>query len=213
MTVKIFFCYAHEDEDLLKRLKAHLKSLERDGLINMWYDRNIGAGTEWERQIDKHLATAQIILLLVSPDFMNSDYCYSNEMKRALERHMRGEARVIPIILHPFHWQIESLKTLLALPKDGEPVTGRVWRSRDEEFLNVVEGIQGVIEELATKTSVSSSTMEMMTDSKASKLADMSKIGEITQMRLPPRRRASSQTFVSSQSTVSVSLDVMPNFV
>jgi hypothetical protein len=99
MPVNIFVCYAQEDEALLNKLKAHLSPLERLGLIDIWYDRDIGAGTDWERAIDQHLNAAEMILLLVSPDFMNSDYCYGVEMKKAIERHNRGEARVIPIIL------------------------------------------------------------------------------------------------------------------
>src|SRR3954452_17283866 len=87
MPVKIFFCYAHEDEPLLNKLELHLRPLQRQGLIDVWHDRDISAGTEWEREISEQLNTAQIILLLVSPDFMASDYCYSVEMKRALERH------------------------------------------------------------------------------------------------------------------------------
>src|SRR5215468_1857794 len=98
MPVTIFFCYAREDEALLIKLKAHLQPLKWEGLIDVWYDRDISAGTEWEQEINKHLNTAQIILMLVSPDFMNSDYYYSIEMKRAVERHERKEARVIPVI-------------------------------------------------------------------------------------------------------------------
>src|SRR5947209_3432439 len=99
MPIKIFICYAHEDELLLNKLKAHLSTLQRHGFIELWHDRDISAGTEWESEITGQLNTAQIILLLVSPSFMESDYCYSTEMKRAMERHGRGETRVIPIIL------------------------------------------------------------------------------------------------------------------
>src|SRR6266487_4558204 len=104
-TIDIFFCYAREDEGLLNQLKTHLKALQRQELIDTWHDRNISAGTEWEREINKHLNEADIILLLISPDFMASDYCYSVEMKRALERHKAGEAYVIPIILRPVDWE------------------------------------------------------------------------------------------------------------
>ena len=96
MSIEIFCCYAHKDQTLLKELKAHLMPLQRRGLINIWADTDIGAGIAWENEIEKHLDTAHIILLLVSADFMNSDYCYSTEMKRALERDKRKEARVIP---------------------------------------------------------------------------------------------------------------------
>src|SRR5216684_5186433 len=109
MPIKIYFSYAHEDEPLLNKLKSHLRPLQRQGLIDVWHDRDISAGTEWEREINQHLNEAEIILLLVSPDFMNSDYCYGVEMKRAIERHERGEARVIPVILRTTIWQVEPL--------------------------------------------------------------------------------------------------------
>src|SRR5579864_3276268 len=105
MSVKIFCCYAHEDESLLSKLKSHLKALQRQGLIDLWYDHDISAGTEWEQEINDQINAAEIILLLISPDFIASDYCYGVEMKRALDRHERGEARVIPIILRPVYWQ------------------------------------------------------------------------------------------------------------
>jgi len=146
MAVKIFFCYAHEDESLLKRLKTHLKPLQRQGLINMWHDRDISAGAEWEREIDEHLNAAQIILLLVSPDFMDSDYCYGIEMKRAVERHEQGEARVIPIILCHVYWQGEPLGKLQALPRDAIPV--KSWQDQDEALYNVVEDVHKVVMDL-----------------------------------------------------------------
>src|SRR6266566_4067999 len=150
MAVKIFFCYAHEDEPFLKKLKAHLRPLQRQGLIDVWHDRDISAGTEWEQEIKKHLNEANIILLLVSPDFMNSDYCYGIEMKRALERHQRGEARVIPIILRPVYWQ-GILGTLQALPTDAKPVMRPLWYNVDEALFDVTEGIRKVVEQIGTK--------------------------------------------------------------
>src|SRR6266700_7260665 len=144
MPVKIFFCYAHEDEQLLNKLKNHLFPLKRTGLIDIWHDRDISAGTDWEQQIKSHLNQAQIILLLVSPDFMAFDYCYSIEMQRALERHDLGEARVIPLILRHVYWQ-GVLGKLQALPTDAKPVTGSSWRNRDEAFLNITIGILDVI--------------------------------------------------------------------
>src|SRR6266699_2393156 len=148
MPVKMFFCYAHEDEALLKKLKTHLKLLQRQHLIDIWHDRDISAGTEWEREISHHLNTAQVILLLISPDFMDSDYCYGVEMKRAIERHERGEALVIPIILRYVYWQGEPHGKLQVLPTDAKPVTSSRWHDLDEAFFNVVEGIRNVIERL-----------------------------------------------------------------
>src|SRR6266699_2935161 len=94
--VEIFCCYARKDQSLLKELTRHLKPLERSGLITLWADTDINAGTEWEREIEKHLETAHIILLLISSSFIASDYAYSKEMIRAIERHESGKARVIP---------------------------------------------------------------------------------------------------------------------
>jgi WD40 repeat protein len=148
MPVKIFFCYAREDEPLLNKLKTHLRPLQREGLIEVWYDRDISAGTEWETEIKERLNTAQIVLLLVSPDFMDSDYCYSIEMKRALERHARGEVEVIPVILRHVYWHGEPLGKLQALPKDGKPVTDPDWYNLDRAFYDVATGIRIVVEKL-----------------------------------------------------------------
>jgi hypothetical protein len=148
MSVSIFFCYAHEDEDLLNKLKRHLWPLQRQGLIAVWHDRDISAGSEWEQEIDRHLNAAQIILLLVSPDFMFSEYCYGVEMQRAIERHERGEARVIPIILRPVYWQ-GILGHLQALPTDAKPV--RSWTDIDEALYNVTEGLRSVVEHISVK--------------------------------------------------------------
>ena len=88
--VKIFYCYAHKDRTLRDELEKHLDVLRRSGQIIGWYDKQIEAGTNWKGEIDYHLTTSDIILLLVSSDFMGSDYCYSVEMQRALELHQAG---------------------------------------------------------------------------------------------------------------------------
>src|SRR5262249_17169621 len=150
MPITIFFCYAREDESLLNQLKAHLRSLQRQGLIEVWYDRNISPGAEWEPEIAKKLNTAQIILLLVSPDFINSDYCYGIEIQRALERHQRGEATVIPIILRDVFWHGEPLGKLQALPTDGKAVTDPDWHNPDRAFYTITNGIYQVVQRLQT---------------------------------------------------------------
>ena len=158
MPVKIFCCYAHEDEPLLKKLKTHLFPLQRAGLVDVWYDRDISAGTDWEQQIKERLNTAQIILLLVSPDFMASDYCYSIEMQRAIERHEQGEAQVIPIILRPVYWQ-DALGKLQALPTDGLPATDPDWHNIDRALYNVTEGIRKVAVRVMSSLPASSQTL------------------------------------------------------
>ena len=94
--LEVFCCYAREDQEMLEHLKKHLMPLQRSGQITIWIDTNLNAGAEWEKELHQHLESADIILLLISPDFMTSDYCYSTEMKRALERHDQGSAVVIP---------------------------------------------------------------------------------------------------------------------
>jgi len=144
--ITLFLSYAHEDEHLLKELEKHLSSLKRQGLISHWHDRDIQAGQEWAHEIDRHLNAAQIIFLLVSPDFMDSDYCYSVEMERAMERHEAGDASVVPIILRPTYWVDAPFGKLQALPKSHKPITS--WESRDEAFFEIVTDIRGMLKEL-----------------------------------------------------------------
>ena len=145
-SLEVFFSYAHKDEKWRKELEKHLSLLKRQGLIAGWNDREIGAGKEWKQEIDTHLKTAHIILLLISPDFMVSDFCYGIEMKRAMKRHNAGEARVIPIILHEVDWKKAPFGKLQALPTDGKAVTS--WSNRNQALLNVATGIRKVVEEL-----------------------------------------------------------------
>jgi hypothetical protein len=144
--IEVFFSYAHEDERLRNELAKQLSLLQSEGLINEWHDRQINPGKEWASEIDSHLNTAHIILLLVSPDFMASSYGYGVEMKRAMERYALGEARVIPIILRPVDWQNAPFSKLQALPKDGKPVKN--WANTDKALLDVAKGIRKVVEEL-----------------------------------------------------------------
>src|SRR5436309_15435072 len=124
MAVKIFFCYAHEDKKMLNELKKHLIPFQKVGAVEIWHDADISAGLEWETEIAKHLNSAHIILLLISADFIASDYCYSIGLKRAIEHHKRKEVRVIPIILRPVYWKtVEPLSKLQLLPTNGKPVT------------------------------------------------------------------------------------------
>jgi hypothetical protein len=141
--IKIFYCYARKDKVLRDELDKHLEVPRRLGQVTVWYDREIQPGTDWRSEIDRHLNTSDIILLLVSPNFMHSDYCYGVEMHRALERHRAGEARVIPIILRPVGWKETPIGNLQALPLNGKPITR--WPDRDEALQDVVRGIGEVV--------------------------------------------------------------------
>ncbi len=147
--IAVFFSYAHEDEDLRKELEKHLSILRRTGVITTWHDREIGAGRVWADRIDQHLQIAQIILLLISADFLASDYCYGVEMTIALARHEAGEATVIPVMLRPADWEGAPFGEIQWLPEGDDPVT--TWPNRDEAFRSVAKGIRKAVNELLRK--------------------------------------------------------------
>ena len=136
----VFFSYSHADEALRDQLEKQLSMLKRQGVIETWHDRRIGAGQEFAKTIDDNLDKADIILLLVSPDFLASDYCYDIEMTRAMERHHAGEATVVPVILRACDWQGAPFGKLNATPRDGKPI--RQWPDIDEAFLQVAKAIK-----------------------------------------------------------------------
>ena len=144
--VEVFCCYSRKDETWLRKLETHLSLLKRQGLVSLWHDRLIAPGTDWAKAIDMHMETASIILLLVSADFLASDYCYSIEMQRALERDAAGEARVVPILMRSVDWKGAPFAHLQALPTDAKPVAS--WRSQDRALVDVAAGIRRVIEEV-----------------------------------------------------------------
>jgi tetratricopeptide (TPR) repeat protein len=147
--LEVFYSYAQQDEPYRNELEKHLSILKRQGFLATWHYRKITAGTEWECEIDKHLNKSQLILLLISPDFIASDYCYDVEVKRALERHELGEARVIPIILRPIEWQYTPFGKLQALPSNNKPVISWSGRAgRDNAFQDIAKGIRAAVKEL-----------------------------------------------------------------
>ena len=145
--IRVAFSYSHKDEELRDQLETHLKLLQRHHLISTWHDRKIFGGEKWEGVIDDNFRRADLILLLVSADFVGSDYCYQTEMGLALQREAKGEARVVPVILRSCDdWKGAPFGRLQSLPKDGKPVTS--WPNRDEAWTDVAAGIRKVAEEL-----------------------------------------------------------------
>jgi len=148
--VSVFISYSHKDQGLREELEKHLTILRRQGVITMWHDRRITAGTEWRGAIDENLMSAGLILLLISPNFMASDYCYDLEMERALLRHESRQARVVPVILRQVMWDKAPFAKLQALPTDGKAV--RTWESLDAALDNVARGIRAVVESILAKS-------------------------------------------------------------
>jgi len=137
-----FVSYSHKDKSFRKRLETSLAPLRQDKLITTWNDEEIPPGTEWEHEIDERLNSADIILLLVSPDFIASKYISSRELPRALERHRSGSAIVVPIILRPSDWT-SRLGALQAVPREAKPVS--TWDNSDEAWLDITSGLRQLI--------------------------------------------------------------------
>jgi anti-anti-sigma factor len=141
--LNVFYSYSHHDEKLRDELEIHLTLLRRQGLITNWHDRMIDPGQDWKNVSDDALESADLVLLLVSPSFIASDYCYDVEVQRAIERHDAGQARVIPIIARPVDWIDAPFGKLQALPTNGKPIT--TWRNRDAAFKDIVDGIRMIV--------------------------------------------------------------------
>lgn len=150
--LKVFFSYSHKDENLRNELEVHLAVLKRQRVISSWHDRRITAGREIDEAIDTELESSEIVLLLVSAYFLASNYCWEREMARALERHDRREARVIPVILHPCDWHASPLGKLRATPTDGKPVS--MYANQQEAFSIVAKDIRTAAEELGARPQI-----------------------------------------------------------
>lgn len=158
--LNVFISYAHKDEELKDELCTHLRTFERISLNRSWIihlrdDRKIISGTNWDTEINSNLDNAQVILLLISSDFIASDYCYGVEVARAMELHDCRMARVVPIILREARWGDQTFSKLQVLPDRAVPVTA--WarpqgsNKNDAAFTNVANGLQKVFDELAAK--------------------------------------------------------------
>lgn len=142
---KLFFSYSHQDESMRDELEKHFSVLRYQGAIESWHDRKIGPGKEWVKEIDVNLESSEVILLLISHNFLASKYCFEIEAQRALEKHERGEARVIPVILDSCDWKNTPLGELQAATKDGKAISK--YPNPNDGFLEVVEAVRNVIKE------------------------------------------------------------------
>ena len=133
--------YSHLDEVFRDELAKWLKPLERDGIITLWSDQKIAAGNEWDKEIIKELNKCELILLLISQNFLASDYINEVELVKALERHEKKEAMVVPIIIKKCNWKDERrLAKLKGLPKDGLPILS--WPKEEDAYFDIIEGIK-----------------------------------------------------------------------
>lgn len=191
--LKVFISYAHEDEPFKNDLVGHLKTLSRQGKIEIWQDRDMLAGDRWDPEIKKSLEEADIVLLLISVNFINSNYIDTVELKRTLEREAEGRVRMIPILLKPTDLQGTEIRKLQALPKDGKPISK--WDDKDDAYLNVVRGIRRVVDSLWDKPRASTrSLVEQSVSTQPDKAAmtDTSVVPSLLQKRLAIANRLTS---------------------
>jgi len=144
--VKIFVSYSQKDEEWRRKLETSLSTLKTQKLISTWHDREIKGGEEWEKLIDENITKCDVVLLLISPDFLASKYCTEIEVKRAMERHEAGDAIVIPIITRPSDWQETEFAKLQALPSNGIAISK--WPDADDAFLDIVRGLRSILKKI-----------------------------------------------------------------
>ena len=146
---KLFFSYSHKDEVFRDELEIHLATLKRQGIIEPWHDRRIDAGSDLNGMISQELELADIILLLISPYFLASNYCYDIEFQRALELHNEGSVKIIPVIVNPCDWKNTPLSSLVAIPADGKPISK--YTNHHDAFLEITTAIRSIAERMVAK--------------------------------------------------------------
>jgi len=169
MAARVFMSYSHKDEKLRDELEVHLSMLKRQGVIDVWHDRRMMPGDHIDEAIKAELEKADIILLLISPDFLASDYCYEIEKNQAMDRHHRNEARVVSLILRPCEWVQTDLGKYLVTPTDGKPITQ--WPNRDSAFLDVTKSLRRAVEEIDINQPSKSNPISSPSFSEVSKLS------------------------------------------
>jgi len=141
---KLFVSYSRKDVAYLEEFKVQTAGLRRNNVVEVWTDQEIVPGNVWEANLKAQLESADIMIFLVSPDFIASDYIYDVEIGKAIERHNRGEVVIVPVIIRPCDFSSTPLTKFQALPKNAEPISK--WENRDEAWMNAVDGLKRTIE-------------------------------------------------------------------
>jgi hypothetical protein len=141
--MEAFISYSHRESGMLDVLHTHLAQLQRDRLITTWTDRQIEAGGRIDDQISKALDRAQLFIALLSPDYIDSGYCYDQELTRALAREANGAMIIVPVIVQPCDWLNTPFAKFKALPRDGKPVAE--WANVHTAFLDVAQQLRKLV--------------------------------------------------------------------
>ena len=143
---RVFVSYAHLDEAERVRLDVHLAPLVREGLIDLWNNRAITPGSDWQRDIESELACADIVVLLVTADFVASVYCFEKELAEALRRHREDGVRIVPVIVKPVDFANMPFGRFQAFPRDLKPIS--MWDNPDAAWLEVAQGVRRAVEDI-----------------------------------------------------------------
>jgi len=149
--IKLFISYSHKDKELCNELQNHLSPLKQENLIEYWQDKELLPGENWDEEIKKNLRQADIVVFLLSADFLASPYIYNNEIKIAYEKHQKGEVTLVPVMLRKCHIDKTIFKNIQGLPTPFEPITSSKWPSRDEYFYEIVVGLERFIDSVKEK--------------------------------------------------------------
>ncbi len=141
---KLFISYSHVDTHVLERLHTHMAILKEEGKVSTWFDREILAGGDLDSNIKEELTSADIFIAIVSPDYLNSKYCYQVEFKAALSRMEAGELVIVPVIAEPCDWHASPLGKMKAIPTDGKPISD--WVNRNTAYLNIIQEIRRLLD-------------------------------------------------------------------
>ncbi|MBE0470355.1 MAG: toll/interleukin-1 receptor domain-containing protein [Methyloprofundus sp.] len=140
---KVFISYSHKDEAFKESLDEHLCLMQRNGLVDIWHDRKIIPGQEWDKQIDARLEQAELIIFLVSSSFIASSYCYDIEVQKAIELHEQNKAVLVPVIVRACDWHDAPFGKFQGLPKDAKAIA--TWEDADTAWLHVVKGLKNTV--------------------------------------------------------------------
>lgn len=187
--VRMFVSYAHTDGEARDELEKHCALLIRQGLLSIWSDPAISPGREWKTEIDSRLDEADIVLLLVTASFIDSDYCFGIELERALTRHKAGAARIVPVIVSPCDWEESPFGCLQALPERAIPVT--TWRNPDEAWAAVAKGLRELIHEIRAAPAPAGGQTAPEPSDEARQVSALAREYERIRLRLPKGDRRS----------------------
>jgi TIR domain-containing protein len=171
--INVFILYAEEDLELKQELETHLSVLSQRGYIDVWHEGKIIYNKNTDAVISEYLSQSQIILLLISANFLAPD-CYGKyeqDLKNAYERQKQGKAEIIPVILRPCIWQMDFLAGLNPLPAGGYPVRSRHWDTHDLAFQNITMGILNIVDDMKN-SAASSKPPPLPFNKKTGKISD-----------------------------------------